>query len=119
MNYINFLCNHQAAKGLSDFAGLVSHALPLARSEIRESANYFGGEYLKAEIGPNTILTVAMSDEDFEDLPLWIHVAAQDGSAESTWERIRTTVVEPLLNAGFSIARIDNFGKSNYVRVDL
>jgi hypothetical protein len=119
MNYINFLCNHQNANGLQEFTALLARVLPLTRSEVRESGNYLGGEYVKAEIGAGTTLTIAMSEEDFEDLPLWIQVAQRDGDAQSIWARIRAVIVEPLLNSGFSVARINNFGKLDCERVDL
>lgn len=119
MNYINFLCNHQNATGLEEFAGLIAQALPLVKSEVRESENYLGGEYVKAEISPGMTLTVALSEEDFEDLPLWIQVAERDGDAQSSWARVKAIIADPLLHAGFSVARINNFGKRDAERVNL
>jgi hypothetical protein len=89
------------------------------KSEVRESENYLGGEYVKVEIGSDMFVTVAMSDEDFDDLPFWIQVSDTSEDTQSTWARMKTAIAEPLLNAGFSVARINNFGKQDCERVDL
>ncbi|WP_447728385.1 hypothetical protein [Sphingomonas koreensis] len=99
--------------GLSS-ATAIFGALGRPDFQERESSNYVEGRYFEVHVGQFT-LTVSYGDSDEMDLPIWLLLDGPDERIDA----FAMKAADALSQAGFLVARLENFGRHDEMRVDL
>ena len=118
MKYVHIQLNTNSSNGLDGVFEVLCNAVGIMVFEERESDNYADGRYyIFQHNGLNC--TLALADDDFcLDLPYWVSVSADQMAIIEIEARVESLVKDQLLPAGFRVARIENFGLVDQVRID-
>lgn len=117
MNYFNLYCSDDFSQTLDDFARKLFKILGIETYEERDSSNYVDETYFVGHM-PDRKVTVALIDEEgIDDLMYWV---AMENISDKPYtdQQLNSFVKEKLLPLGFRVAKIENLGKRNMLRID-
>ena len=118
MLQVNLLCSNKRLASLAEFSVDLFQKLSIVRFERRESSNYADGTYFRGKFDLGEV-TVSLADEEGdEDLLYWVCIELAKDAGALSREIIDELVVDKLLTHGYSVARIEDFGKMNQRRID-
>ena len=115
MSIVVLAASHDDHTQAPDAADAIFSALGAVNPHERVSSNYVEGRYFQGELAGVTI-EVSVGDSDYSDLPIWI---VFNGNDRAKVEGVVNASANDLKRARFQLARLDNFGRGDEVRVDL
>jgi hypothetical protein len=117
MTHADLLVGTENPRSLTDFARRFFEIAHIAHFELRDSENYVDGHYFIARTGPRTFRVMLSADKDHRDVPYWIQVSATEETGSLTVAEI-DSLAFTLVNQGYKVARIVNFGRHAEERFD-
>jgi hypothetical protein len=118
MQYVNLLGAFGNQVDLDSFVKAFFQAIEVVDYEERESGNYADGRYFRGGSGDIGFTISLSEEEDHDDLPCWIQVAADMPTSEVLVDVVDRMVREKALPEGFRIARMISLGKRDEQRID-